>query len=142
MSHTRNAPAPKLLGSLDEFGEKPDHLPMLEINVQQDEPATIVTLLGDLMGEDADRLAEKLAELASEPRARLAIDLEKTELIDSSGLGRLMECVTRSRMRGGHVVLVAPTPFVRGVLSVTKLDHWFEICDTVDDARQRLCSDD
>ena len=115
---------------------------MLEINVQQDEPATIVTLLGDLMGDDADRLAEKLAELASEPRARLAIDLARTELIDSSGLGRLMECVTRSRMRGGHVVLVAPTPFVRGVLSVTKLDHWFEICDTVDDARLLLCSDD
>ena len=120
----------------------PDHLLMLEINVQQDGPITFVTLLGDLMGEDVDRLAEKLAELDSEPQARLAINLEKTNLIDSSGLGRLMECVTRSRMRGGHVVLVAPTPFVCGVLSLTHLDHWFEICDTVDDARRRLTSDD
>ena len=79
------------------------------------------------------RSTEKLTELASEPKARLAIDLAKTELIDSSGLGRLIECVTRSRMRGGHIVLVAPTPFVRGVLSVTHLDNWFEICDTIDD---------
>ena len=120
----------------------PDHLLMLEIKVQQDGPVTFVTLLGDLTGEDVNRLAEKLAELDSEPQVRLAIDLEKTNLIDSSGLGRLMECVTRSRMRGGHVVLVAPTPFVCGVLRVTHLDHWFEICDTVDDARRRLSSDD
>lgn len=113
---------------------------MLEINVRQDRSLTIVTLVGDLVGEDVDRLAEKLAELDSEPKARLAIDLARTNLIDSSGLGRLMECVTRSRLRGGHVVLVSPTPFVAGVLGVTHLDHWFEICDTVDDARQRLDS--
>lgn len=102
----------------------------------------MLTLYGELMGSDVDRLGEKLAEVASDPWARLVIDLEKTELIDSSGLGWLVECVIRSRMRGGHVVLVAPTPFVHGVLSVTHLDHWFEICDTVDDARRRLCSDD
>ena len=115
---------------------------MLEIKVEQNGPATIVRLLGDLMGNDVDRLGEKLAELTSAPQARLAIDLEETSSIDSTGLGRLVECVTRSRMRGGRVILVAPTPLVSGVLEVTHLDHWFEICDTVDEARRRLCSDD
>ncbi len=128
--------------SLDECCEMPDHSPVLEINVEQDGPVTVVRLLGDLMGNDVDRLGEKLAELTSAPQARLAIDLARTTSIDSTGLGRLMECVTRSRMRGGHVILVAPTPLVSGVLEVTHLDHWFEICDTVDEARQRLCSDD
>ncbi len=120
----------------------PDHTNFLEINVEQAGSVTIVRLHGDLMGNDVDRLGEKLSELTSAPRARLAIDLEKTSSIDSTGLGRLMECVTRSRMRGGHVILVAPTPLVSGVLEVTHLDHWFEICDTVDEARRRLCSDD
>ena len=128
--------------SLDECWEMPDHSRVLEINVEQAGPVTIVSLLGDLMGSDVDRLGAELAELTSAPRARLAIDLEKTSSIDSTGLGRLMECVTRSRMRGGHVILVAPTPLVSGVLEVTHLDHWFEICDTVDEARRRLCSED
>ena len=128
--------------SLDERWAIPDHFRMLEINIERNGPATVVRLLGDLTGDDVDLLGEKLAELSSEPLARLAIDLEKTSSIDSTGLGRLMECVTRSRMRGGQVILVAPTPLVSGVLEVTHLDHWFEICDTMDEARRRLRSDD
>jgi len=110
----------------------------IQINVQDDGSVIIVSLLGDLMGGSVDQLAARLTELMASPQTRLAIDLEKVNSIDSSGLGQLMECVTRSRLRGGHVVLVAPTPFVSGVLRVTHLDHWFEIYDSMDESLQIL----
>ena len=55
-------------GRLDDLREISDPPSMLEIKLQQDGPVTIVILLGDLAGEDVDRLAEKLAELDSEPQ--------------------------------------------------------------------------
>jgi anti-anti-sigma factor len=120
----------------------PDDPFMLEIKTKQQGPVTIVTLVGDLVGEDVGGVSATLADAVSHLRARVAIDLENTKSISSSGLGCFMECVTRARIRDGQVILVAPNPLISGVLSVTHLDHWFEICDTLDDALRRLSSDD
>ena len=45
-----------------------------------------------------------------------------------------MTCVNKSRLRGGDVVVLSPSPFVAGVLSATRLDEWFQVQDSLEAA--------
>ena len=68
----------------------------------------------------------------------MAIDLAGLSSINSTGLAELIAIVTRSRLTHGRVALVSPSPFVAGVLSVTRLDKWFDICTDLADAEKLL----
>ena len=67
------------------------------------------------------------------PDSLLAVELSGLESIDSSNLSVLINLATRARLAGASVVLVAPSPFVRGILEVTRLITWFDVCDSVED---------
>jgi anti-anti-sigma regulatory factor len=45
---------------------------------------------------------------------------------------------TRARLGQGRLILVNPSAFVRSILEVTQLDRWFEICDNLEEAANRL----
>ncbi|MBU0717942.1 MAG: STAS domain-containing protein [Planctomycetes bacterium] len=99
-------------------------------------PLAIVS--GELTDTDAGELTEALHDLVAGERAKLAIDLAGLQSLNSSGLSALIGLVTRARLGDGQVILIAPTPFVAGVLSATRLDTWFDICATLDDATRLL----
>ncbi len=111
---------------------------MFEIQTDNKNVFTVVRLSGELTELDVDRLTETLADVAYGELARVAVDLSGLKTIDSSGLSALITVVTRARLTQGRVVLVAPSPFVSGVLGVTRLDKWFDMCDTMADAEQKL----
>lgn len=106
--------------------------------MKQEGAIAIIRLVGDLSGTAVETAAAVLSEATDGPDARLVIDLSETKSIDSTGLSELISIVTKSRLRNGEVVLLAPTPFVAGVLSVTRLDSWFAIVDSLDEAKSRL----
>ncbi|MCA1842092.1 MAG: STAS domain-containing protein [Actinobacteria bacterium] len=60
---------------------------------------------------------------------RLVIDLAGTEFIDSTGLGVFVRALKRLRHGGGDLVLRAPRPNARKVLSITCLDRVMTIVD-------------
>lgn len=91
-----------------------------------------------MSGMDADQLNQALGETPYGDQARLAFDLSGLKSIDSTGLAALIAIVTRSRLTQGRVVLVSPSPFVAGVLSVTRLDAWFDVCPDMATAEQML----
>lgn len=93
---------------------------------------------GELNVHGADAFTQQLRELACGEGASLAIDLSQLRSIDSSGLGALINLVTRSRLSDGRVILVAPGALISGVFDATSLDRWFEICDSLDEAARRL----
>ena len=111
---------------------------MLEIQVNDRGAFQVVRLGGELRAMDADRLDPTIGELALGEGARLAIDLSGLRLIDSSGLSALIHLVTRARLTRGRVVLVAPSPFVAGILDVTRLDRWFDVCATLSEADRQF----
>ena len=111
---------------------------MLEIQVDRTRSFPLVRLNGALSGMDSEKLGEVLGELPYGDQARLAIDLSDLLSINSTGLAELIAIVTRSRLTHGRVALVSPTPFVAGVLSVTRLDKWFDICADMADAEKLL----
>jgi len=113
----------------------------MTIQVEHHGPIAIVRLSGFLNAQNADSTRNELAEIAFTPQARVIIDLGNLDLIDSSGLSVLIHAVTRSRMSSGRVILLNPTPFIRGVFEVTKLDTFFEIFDDASAAESSLLQD-
>ena len=103
----------------------------MRIEIDDNGPFTIARVIGELDAAEGERFTETLHEHASGEGAKLAVDLSGLQSIDSQGLSAMINLVTRSRLGQGRVVLVAPNAMVRGVLRVTRLDTWFEICETL-----------
>jgi anti-sigma B factor antagonist len=111
---------------------------MLNIEIDNSRDFTVAKVSGELGVANVERFAETLHEHAVGERAALAVDLSALQFIDSSGLSGLIQVTTRARLSRGRVILVAPTPLVSGVLSVTRLDSWFEVCDSLEEAGRRF----
>ena len=111
---------------------------MLNLEIDTSGPFIVAGVSGELGSSEVESFTNQLHEYAAGEGARLAVDLHEVTFIDSSGLSALINLVTRARMTQGRVILVAPTPFVGGVLNVTRLDTWFEICDSLKEAGERF----
>jgi anti-sigma B factor antagonist len=68
---------------------------------------------------------------------KVLIDLQKVSRIDSTGLGMLMRCYTHAVRNAGVLKLLQPTPQVKRVLSLTKIDS---IVPTFEDETAALLS--
>ena len=110
----------------------------MELQVDRNGPFPVARLSGELTSQDARTLSDSLYDFVAGRGAKLAIDLSALESIDSSGLSALISLVTRARLGGGQVVLVAPTSFVSGVFNVTRLDTWFDISPDLAVAARQL----
>lgn len=111
---------------------------MIDIRIEERSAYTVVRLAGELRGESAAQFSQSLQGLASIRDRAIAIDLSGVTGIDSSGLGSLIHLVARANVSEVRIVLVAPTPFVEGILRVTRLEDWFEICGSLDEAAELL----
>ncbi len=111
---------------------------MMDIQIEKNSLFTVAKVTGELSGAEVEPFAEQLEDVSSGDGARLAIDLSKVGMVDSTGLSSLMNLVTRSRLAGGQVVLVSPSPFVAEVLQITKLDRWFDVCQDLKEVEQKL----
>ncbi len=111
---------------------------MLNLQIDTNDRFIVAKVQGELGASESEEFTEALHEHAAGQGAKLAIDLTEAESIDSTGLSALISLVTRARLSEGHVVLVAPSPLVSGVLNVTRLDQWFDICDSLEAADQRF----
>jgi anti-sigma B factor antagonist len=98
----------------------------LAITVERGEPATLVVLRGDLDLLTAPDLRECLVKVIDEG-ARIVVDLEAVDFLDSAGLGILVGGLKRARTRGGELELVCTSGDVLKPLEITGLDRVFTI---------------
>ena len=70
--------------------------------------------------------------LAAQPR--LVIDMRRLLFVDSSGVGALVNALSRSRKLGGDIKLANVPAQVRSVLAVVHLDKLFATFPSVDEA--------
>jgi anti-anti-sigma factor len=107
----------------------------MDIQVRKTGGAAVVLINGPLGAGDSESLYERqVGRLIDEGERVLILDLSRVPRIDSIGVGGLVQMFVRMRRRGGSLKLVSPTPFVRNVLTITKLSTVFEIHDSVDRA--------
>ena len=87
----------------------------------------------DLLG--ASKLQAYLSDIRRQARACCIVDLTGLAFIDCSCLSVLVRHCKVIRGQGGSFALAGPQPAVLRILAVTGLRTWFEVYETVEEAR-------
>lgn len=110
----------------------------MQIDIHDKETHKVAKLSGEFDVGDEKQISERVQPLVAENESRVAIDLSELTGINSLGLSELITVVVRARLSKSRVVLVAPSTYIKGVFSVTHLDKWFEIFESLSEAEAAL----
>ncbi len=113
------------------MSEKPSNLVK---DIRKNAETTVVTLCGDVDLHHSPALHAALVEVSAERPKRLVLNLTEVPYMDSSGVGTLVEVFRRVSGYKGKMVLCGLTSRVLSVFEITKLDRFFTICETEEQA--------
>lgn len=108
----------------------------LSIDVRRAGATVEVRVGGEVDLKNSPRLRTALADLISSKPTRIILDLATVSYIDSSGMGTIVEFRRKVDAIGGILVLACLQPRVRSVLEITRLDNFFRIAETLEEARK------
>jgi anti-sigma B factor antagonist len=87
-----------------------------------------------LTGAGEAALKDRLDELVREGNREILIDMGQVPFIDSTELGRLIRSHLSVRRAGGRIRLFNLSPRVLALMRLSKLETFFELFDTEDQA--------
>ena len=105
----------------------------LVLQVDERDGWAIVRASGDLDLTTAPRLREAVVAVVVRGQARVVLDLQEVDFIDSTGLGVVVGLLKRTRGQRGDLRLVSTRPSLRKVLELTGLDHALPLAARVED---------
>jgi anti-sigma B factor antagonist len=106
----------------------------LEVLVSQEVACSVVTAVGELDAYSAPTLQAHLDPLSQEPGVALVVDLSGVTFIDSTGLGVMVTSLKHVRATGGSLNVVATSPRVLRVFSLTGIDALIPVHATLAEA--------
>lgn len=103
---------------------------------------TVVTISGDVDMASAPQIRSELVRIIAsvDDPPRLVVDLCGVDLLDTAGLGALLEGVKRCALRDGRLVLARAEPQVRRELELTRVAEVLSAHPTVEAAASALRS--
>jgi anti-sigma B factor antagonist len=110
----------------------------MNVEIKDQAGIKVVRLPGDLAGDDGGEFVDAVTNLLTGPGVRIVIDLAAVQFINSTGLSELVRVNSQANIQEARVVLANPSPFVAGVLQTTRLDRFFEVCETTAQALKQL----
>jgi anti-sigma B factor antagonist len=112
----------------------------LVLDISKTDDIAVVLCTGRIVfGKEADELRRVVLGLLNEGK-RIVLNLGSTAYIDSTGLETLIACFISARNRKAEIIVAALPPNVREVLTITKLDRLFEVCDSTEEAIEAFSS--
>jgi anti-sigma B factor antagonist len=97
---------------------------------------SVITLSGRIDFASRTALRALIDNSLTQGCSDFILDLQQVSFIDSSGLGALIACFSTVRKQGGSMALARVPKYVHDLMEMTRLTHFFEICDTVEAALQ------
>jgi anti-sigma B factor antagonist len=104
---------------------------LFAIQVSQVGLWSVVAVTGELELGTAPRLRQQVVSLVGEGRRHLVVDLAAVDFVDSLGLGVLVSALKRVRAHGGELRVAGPSPRVRSLFELTRLEEIIEVHDSV-----------
>ena len=89
----------------------------------------MLALYGELDVVSAPELERRLAEVLSQPHARIMLDLNGLRFVDSAGVSVLIKAKQTAESEGRTLVLRRPTEQLERVFAVVGLADWLTIED-------------
>ena len=93
-----------------------------------------------LIGVACTRLQLAVEDLLAEKQTRVVLDLTAVPRVDSGGLGKIVNCLSRIRMAGGTMHLAGVNQTVLGLFKLTKVDRIVKLFPTAKDAAQDIAA--
>ncbi len=84
-----------------------------------------------LIGVACTRLQLAVEDLLSENHKKVVVDLTAVPRVDSGGLGKIVNCLSRIRMAGGTMHVTGVNEQVAGLFKLTKVDRTIKTFPTV-----------
>jgi anti-anti-sigma factor len=105
----------------------------LEIEIQNSDERTLVTLSGELDASTASFLYDKLSDLEVDNVQHVVLDLAQVTFMDSTGLGVIVTEHKRLQHSGGSLTIFAPPSSVRRLFEITGLDGVLDVVPVNDE---------
>ena len=107
----------------------------MDIEVRTQSDVKVIKLRGRLnLGVAVDSLRQAFDDLVAAGDCRFVIDLEEVSMLDSSGIGLLVRCLTAAKQNGGSLKLLKPSKFAVQTLRMTGLLNLFEVFEDLQSA--------
>ena len=108
----------------------------MKIDIEhQNREQSIVYVTGDVTDLSAIKFKDTLYKLIDRGRVKLVIEFTKVPLIDSNGLGALINILKRTKTKGGDIYLVGLSQSIKDVFVSSGLDKIFPIFPSVKDIK-------
>ena len=99
----------------------------MHLTVREDRGWTVVEVDGVVDVASAPELRSALQQVQVDGTARVLVDLDRVELLDSFGLGVLVGALKRARTGEGDLAVVVTRARLQRVFEVTGLDAVFRL---------------
>ena len=109
----------------------------MQIQVSRHDGYLLGRTTGPLDDSTRDAFRDQLHPLVANAGTRLILDLAGSQRTNSQGIGSLVALVADANTHDCRVILCNLQSFVAVVITVTKLDKYFDIVPTLDEAIAR-----
>lgn len=99
----------------------------MELTYRAVEGIHVVTLSGSLISAESAQARQQLNQIISMHAPYLVLDLARLNFIDARGLSVFISALKTAQKYGGEVLLLNPTPVVRALIELTRLQQTFSI---------------
>ena len=110
----------------------------MELTITNQDGYVLAKTKGPLDDSARQPFRDQLHPLFATPGTLLIVDMSGSPRINSQGVGNLVALVADANTNSSRVIFCNLMPFVATVISVTRLDKFFEIAGTVDEALTRM----
>jgi anti-sigma B factor antagonist len=111
---------------------------MFQFERTERDGVTVLTLTGNLDAATAGGLKAEVIAVAEAGKTRVAVEMSKVTLIDSTGVGVLISLFKRTRAQGGTVHFAGLTGQPKEIFRLLRLDRSLDLHATLDDALAKL----
>jgi anti-anti-sigma factor len=106
----------------------------LQVAVREREGVAVIDLIGDVNGSAGDALDRAYAEAVSNGAGSVALNFEKAEFINSTGIALIVGLLAQARRTRVEVRAFGLTDHYREIFEITRLSDFMTIADDEDRA--------
>ena len=110
----------------------------MTITTHEVDDIAVAEVKGQINFQNTQTLKDLFSELEARNHKTIVVDLKETEYIDGFGLSVLVNLSRNVYKGGGRLSLTSLNKELQRIFSKTKLDRWFEIFDTQEEACKSL----
>jgi anti-anti-sigma factor len=110
----------------------------MELKLSHEDGYVLAESTGPIDDSAEALFREYMHPLVGQRGTKVVLDLSKTNMITSKGIGQLVTLVANANTNGSRIILTACTPFVLMVLERCKLNKYFDMADSVSAAVSAL----